>query len=218
MRREIGAQVALLRNREDILNHQMGDVIQKNREVPAVELGLQRLQRDAKVNADLLTLLKTKHQEALIKESEGIGEVTIIRPAPEPGLPAGAEMLGTVFVGALLGLLVGLVVAFVQETLDTSIGTIEDDTSRCRCWGSCPASTPGRRCSASSIAGPRWPIWSPRRCRAMPCSSRTSIPSRRWPRPTARCARTSSSCGRNGRAKCWWSPVPRCRRARPPRS
>ena len=126
MRREIGAQVVLLRNREDILNHQMGDVIQKNREVPAVELGLQRLQRDAKVNADLLTLLKTKHQEALIKESEGIEEVTIIRPAPEPGLPAGAEMLGTVFVGALLGLLVGLVVAFVQETLDTSIGTIED--------------------------------------------------------------------------------------------
>jgi polysaccharide biosynthesis transport protein len=126
MRREIGAQVALLRNREDILNHQMGDVIQKNREVPAVELGLQRLQRDAKVNADLLTLLKTKHQEALIKESEGIEEVTIIRPAPEPGLPAGAEKLGTVFVGALLGLLIGLVVAFVQETLDTSIGTIED--------------------------------------------------------------------------------------------
>jgi Mrp family chromosome partitioning ATPase/uncharacterized protein involved in exopolysaccharide biosynthesis len=126
MRREIGAQVTLLRSREDILNHQMGDVIHKNREVPAVELGLQRLQRDAKVNGDLLTLLKTKHQEALIKESEGIEEVTIIRPAPEPAMPAGAEMLGTVFVGALLGLLVGLVVAFVQETLDTSIGTIED--------------------------------------------------------------------------------------------
>jgi polysaccharide biosynthesis transport protein len=126
MRREIGAQVTLLRSREDILNNQMGDVLQKNREVPAIELGLQRLQRDAKVNGDLLTLLKTKHQEALIKESEGIEEVTLIRPATEPGQPAGAETAGTVLVGALLGLLVGLVVAFVQETLDTSIGTIED--------------------------------------------------------------------------------------------
>src|SRR5213594_1621277 len=71
MRREIAAQVAALRNREEILNRQMGDLLAKNREVPATELSLQRLQRDAKVNDDLLTLLKTRHQEALIKESEG---------------------------------------------------------------------------------------------------------------------------------------------------
>jgi capsular exopolysaccharide synthesis family protein len=104
----------------------MGELMQKNREVPAIELGLQRLQRDAKVNDDLLTLLKTKHQEALIKESEGIEEVTFIRPAAEPAAPVGSETLNTLFIGALLGLMLGLVVAFVQETLDTSIGTIED--------------------------------------------------------------------------------------------
>ena len=126
MRREVAAQVALLRNREEILGRQMGELMQKNREVPAIELGLQRLQRDAKVNDDLLTLLKTKHQEALIKESEGIDEVTFIRPAAEPAAPVGSETLNTLFIGALLGLMLGLVVAFVQETLDTSIGTIED--------------------------------------------------------------------------------------------
>jgi capsular exopolysaccharide synthesis family protein len=126
MGREIRAQVALLRSREDILNRQMGELLQRNRELPAVELGLQRLQRDAKVNDDLLTLLKTKHQEALIKESEGVEEVTIIRPATEPAAPAGGEAFSTILVGAVLGLMLGLVLAFVQETLDTSIGTIED--------------------------------------------------------------------------------------------
>ncbi len=126
MRREVTAQVALLRSREEILNRQMGELLQKNREVPAIELGLQRLQRDAKVNDDLLTLLKTKHQEALIKESEGIEEVSIVRPANEPTAPIGAETFNTVIVGGLLGLMLGLVLAFVQETLDTSIGTIED--------------------------------------------------------------------------------------------
>ncbi|HEV8643923.1 MAG TPA: polysaccharide biosynthesis tyrosine autokinase [Methylomirabilota bacterium] len=126
MRREVAAQIALLRSREDILNRQMGELLQKNREVPAIELGLQRLQRDAKVNDDLLTLLKTKHQEALIKESEGIEEVMLVRPATEPASPVGAETFNMVIVGALLGLMLGLVVAFVQETLDTSIGTIED--------------------------------------------------------------------------------------------
>jgi succinoglycan biosynthesis transport protein ExoP len=126
MRREVAAQIALLRSREEILNRQMGELLQKNRELPAIELGLARLQRDAKLNDDLLTLLKTRHQEALIKESESIEEVTIVRPATEPAAPVGGETLNTVLVGALLGLMLGLVLAFVQETLDTSIGTIED--------------------------------------------------------------------------------------------
>src|SRR5919108_641198 len=126
MRREIGAQIATLKNREEILARQMADLMQKNREVPAVELGLQRLQRDAKVNDDLLTLLKTKHQEALIKESEGVEEVALVRPATEPAQPVGSNTLNTMLVGGLLGLMLGLVLAFVQETLDTSIGTIED--------------------------------------------------------------------------------------------
>jgi Mrp family chromosome partitioning ATPase/uncharacterized protein involved in exopolysaccharide biosynthesis/cell division protein FtsN len=126
MRREVAAQVALLRNREEILGRQLGELMQRNREVPAVELSLARLQRDAKVNDDLLTLLKTRHQEALIKESEGVEEVTLVRPATEPSAPVGGEGLDTVLIGALLGLMLGLVLAFVQETLDTSIGTIED--------------------------------------------------------------------------------------------
>src|SRR5688500_2047025 len=126
MRREVAAQIALLRNREEILGRQMGELFQRNREVPAVELSLQRLQRDAKVNDDLLTLLKTRHQEALIKESEGVEEVSLVRPATEPGKPVGSNTLNTMLVGALLGLMLGLVLAFVQETLDTSIGTIED--------------------------------------------------------------------------------------------
>lgn len=126
MLRELQAQIALLRNREEILNRQIGELFQKNREVPTIELSLQRLQREAKVNDDLLALMKTRHQEALIKEAEKIEEVTIIRPAVEPSAPVGGETFNTVLVGILIGLILGLVLAFVQETLDTSIGTIED--------------------------------------------------------------------------------------------
>jgi polysaccharide biosynthesis transport protein len=126
MRREVAAQIALLRNREEILGRQLGELMQRNREVPAIELGLSRLQRDAKVNDDLLTLLKTRHQEALIKESEGVEEVTIVRPATEPTAPIGTEGANMLLLGGALGLMLGLVLAFVQETLDTSIGTIED--------------------------------------------------------------------------------------------
>src|SRR5215470_11750777 len=126
MRREVGAQIAMLRSREEFLNRQIGELQQKNRELPTIELALQRLQREAKTNDDLLALLKTKHQEALIKEAEQIEEVSIVRPATEPDAPIGGETANTMLVGALLGLALGLVLAFVRETLDTSIGTIED--------------------------------------------------------------------------------------------
>ena len=126
MRREVSAQTAMLRNREEFLNRQIGELQQKNRELPTLELSLQRLQREAKTNDDLLALLKTKHQEALIKEAEQIEEVSIVRPATEPDAPIGGETANTMLVGAVLGLALGLVLAFVRETLDTSIGTIED--------------------------------------------------------------------------------------------
>jgi capsular exopolysaccharide synthesis family protein len=126
MRREVAAQIAMLRNREEFLNRQIGELQQKNRELPTLELSLQRLQREAKTNDDLLALLKTKHQEALIKEAEQIEEVSIVRPATEPDSPIGGETTNTILVGAVLGLSLGLVLAFVRETLDTSIGTIED--------------------------------------------------------------------------------------------
>jgi len=124
--REITAQIGLLRSREEILNRQIGELYQRNREVPVIELSLQRLQREAKVNDDLFALLKTRHQEALIKEAEKIEEVTLIHPAVEPSAPTGGAAFTSVLVGMLVGLLLGLVLAFVQETLDTSIGTIED--------------------------------------------------------------------------------------------
>ncbi|MBI2217743.1 MAG: polysaccharide biosynthesis tyrosine autokinase [Candidatus Rokubacteria bacterium] len=126
MRRQVAGQITALRAREEILHRQLGELMQKNRDVPAVELGLARRQREAKYYEEQLALMKTKHQEALIKESEAIEEVAIVRPAADPDSPVSAETFNTVLVGALLGLMVGLVLAFIQETLDTSIGTIED--------------------------------------------------------------------------------------------
>jgi Mrp family chromosome partitioning ATPase/uncharacterized protein involved in exopolysaccharide biosynthesis len=126
MRREVGAQIAHLSHREELLNRQLADVYQRNRSVPSVELGLARLSRDAKTSDDLAVLLRARRQEALIKEAELIEEVAIIRPATEPDAPVSGQTFNTLMVGAFLGLVLGLVLAFIQETLDTSIGTIED--------------------------------------------------------------------------------------------
>jgi succinoglycan biosynthesis transport protein ExoP len=90
----------------------------------AIEMG--RLERDVKVNADLLAMLKVKHQELQIKSAERIEEVTIVAPAIMPSAPINAPNTElNLMVGSLMGVFLGLVIAFARESFDTSIGTIE---------------------------------------------------------------------------------------------
>ncbi|MEK7367319.1 MAG: GNVR domain-containing protein, partial [candidate division NC10 bacterium] len=100
---------------------------QHQRELPGTALQLARLQREVKVHEDLYALLKGKHQEALIREREQVEEVCIVRPAIPPAGPSNVpQTAAKTLVGLVVGLTLGLVLAFVVESLDTSIGTIED--------------------------------------------------------------------------------------------
>jgi capsular exopolysaccharide synthesis family protein len=95
--------------------------------IPDSVLILARLRRDVEVNGDLLAQLKGKYQEVMIQESGLIEEVKIIKPALEPSHPINTPntLLNTV-TGGIIGLVVGLVLALIVETMDTSLGTIED--------------------------------------------------------------------------------------------
>ena len=56
-----------------------------------------------------------------------IEEVSIVRPALEPRSPINPPTtMRTAAIGTIVGLILGLVIAFIFETMDTSIGTIED--------------------------------------------------------------------------------------------
>ncbi|MFA5118450.1 MAG: polysaccharide biosynthesis tyrosine autokinase [Candidatus Omnitrophota bacterium] len=90
------------------------------------ELEYTRLTREIDVNKKLYAMLKEKLEEARITEAQKVGDISIVNPAVLPSGPvAGNEKMGIV-VGAFMGLILGVALAFVLETLDTSIGTIED--------------------------------------------------------------------------------------------
>jgi capsular exopolysaccharide synthesis family protein len=90
------------------------------------ELEYTRLTREIDVNKKLYAMLKEKLEEARITEAQKVGDISIVNPAVLPSGPvAGNEKMGVV-VGAFMGLILGVALAFVLETLDTSIGTIED--------------------------------------------------------------------------------------------
>ena len=134
IRETINAMRAQLSSQEKILDKAIRDLREKTESLdsqikglPEKGLELARLERNVKLNTEVYTLLEQKHQESLIKEAEKIEDVQIVRPALEPLIPINPpKTMETAFVGILMGLILGVVFAFIVETFDTSIVTIEE--------------------------------------------------------------------------------------------
>jgi succinoglycan biosynthesis transport protein ExoP len=109
----------LLTERAD-LNRKASDFMEKKME-------FDRLKRKVDLYHDMTALLERKNQEALISKAEKPEEVTIVKPALLPTNPINPPKKATTgIMGLLIGLVVGLLAAFVVETFDTSLGAIEE--------------------------------------------------------------------------------------------
>jgi capsular exopolysaccharide synthesis family protein len=93
---------------------------------PRTEQRLMQLQRDVTVNAEAYEMLMRKHQEALIREADKVTELSVVETATHAAPKSTPGRLLRGLVGLMVGLLLGLVAAFAVESLDTSIGSIED--------------------------------------------------------------------------------------------
>lgn len=126
MVKELKSKVITLSHREDALQNQRNHYRQRYLGYPRAAIQMSRLERNVKVNSDLLATLKAKHQELLIKGAERIEEVTVIAPAMTPMRPINASNVTlNLMIGSLMGCFLGVVLAFGRESFDTSIGTIE---------------------------------------------------------------------------------------------
>lgn len=127
MIQELTNKLNIYQDRETALRRDIGEHKQDYLTLPASSLQLVRLERGVHVNNEMDSMLKTKLQEVSIKAAERIEEVTLIAPAIPPTEPINAPKTAmSVTVGGLMGLLLGIVAAFTRESLDTSLGTIED--------------------------------------------------------------------------------------------
>lgn len=109
------------------LNGRIDTIERRIKQLPELGLELARLEEQVQVNREVYLLLEKKYQESLIKEAEKIEEVQIVKPALEPTKPVNPPKTNaTTAVGILLGLILGVVFAFIVETFDTSIGAIEE--------------------------------------------------------------------------------------------
>lgn len=112
-------QVMRLKERIKDLESQMNNFSKQ-------ELEYTRFAREVEVNKKLYSMLKEKLEEARITEAQKVGDVSIVNPAVMPRSPVSPQIQTSVLIGGMAGLILGIVLAFLFETLDTSIGTIED--------------------------------------------------------------------------------------------
>jgi succinoglycan biosynthesis transport protein ExoP len=100
---------------------------QKTKALLDKKLEYGRLKREVELYTEMTTLLERKNQEALIRRSEKPEEVNIVKPALLPTSPINPpRTAATGAMGVIIGIVLGLIIAFVVETFDTSLGAIED--------------------------------------------------------------------------------------------
>jgi succinoglycan biosynthesis transport protein ExoP len=141
MRLLLLAQIGDLEKQEEDAKSEQKELESKSSALMEKKLEYDRLKRKVELYNDMTTLLERKNQEALIKKAEKPEEVTVVKPALFPMEPINPPRTATTgAMGLIIGLVLGLIAAFVVETFDTSIGAIEDveETLKTRVLGVIP--------------------------------------------------------------------------------
>jgi len=94
--------------------------------LPEKELQLARLERAVKVSENIYLLLLEKYQEARINEVMELGDIRIIDHALAPDGPIKPNKKLNLAIGGILGLMVGVMLAFFGEYMDNTIKTTDD--------------------------------------------------------------------------------------------
>ena len=89
--------------------------------LPATELDSVRLLRDAKVAQELYVVLLNKAQELKVAKNGTIGNVRILDRAVRPLKPVSPDPIQTTGLALVLGLVLGVVAAFVRRSLDQGV-------------------------------------------------------------------------------------------------
>ncbi len=112
----------------DILNldEEIAALKEKLKNLPKEEFEYRILERDININETLYNDLKERVQEVQIKEVEEIDNVILVEPAKPPTWIYYPDAKKNYFIAVVLGLGLGVALAFMAEQLDTSIRKIED--------------------------------------------------------------------------------------------
>lgn len=108
------------------LSMAIAELSAKQKDLSGKEIRLVQLKRNVTMGQEVYMMFKKKHEEARILEAEKAEDVAIIEKAMVPKDPIKPNKKLNMIIGIFSGLLIGLIMAFVSESLDTTIGRIDD--------------------------------------------------------------------------------------------
>ena len=108
------------------IDEQISNLKEQLKALPEEELEFARLTREVEVNEKSYRMLKEKLEEARIAEAEKVEDVKMVNVATPSTRPLKPNRKLNITIGSLVGLVMGFFLSFVVESLDTSLGTIED--------------------------------------------------------------------------------------------
>ena len=116
-----------VRRDAEAINSRLSGLRRDYGQLPSQGLQLGRLQREVLLRQEMVEVLEGEYQNALIREADKVEEVALLQWAITPTNSINpSSPVQRAIMGIVLGLVLGVVFAVVAETLDTSIGTIED--------------------------------------------------------------------------------------------
>ena len=96
--------------------------------LPAKQQGLARVMRDAMVAQEIYVMLAKRHEEARISEVMQPTDVQVIDAAVAPSAPMSPNKTFNVMIAGILGLFIGIGLAFILEYMNKTVKTVEDVT------------------------------------------------------------------------------------------
>jgi polysaccharide biosynthesis transport protein len=128
LRDNLQSKLQALIERADGLQETIARLKEEQAAIPKAALDMTRMEREMKGSERLFSLLKGKYQEALIKEKEQVGGVRLVSPAMVPSQPINPpQTVPKAAVWLVIGgLVMGVIMAFVREGLDSSIVAIDE--------------------------------------------------------------------------------------------
>ncbi|MCK5914227.1 MAG: polysaccharide biosynthesis tyrosine autokinase [Desulfuromusa sp.] len=107
------------------LNTELSRYEQQLKQLPEAERQLAQLTRQMKVNAEIYTFLLQKHEEARILRASTMSNIDIIDPAITPDRPIKPNKKKNLLLGIIVGLMLGVGVAFFREYMDDTLKDAE---------------------------------------------------------------------------------------------
>jgi len=123
---ETATGVGLADEKMAMLREALGDYRERTASLPEKEMVLNRLVRAYQVNEQVYTMLLEKLQEAKINEAMRTADIRVVDYALVPKVPVSPNYGKNILVGILLGVFLGVGVAYVLEFADTSLNTVEE--------------------------------------------------------------------------------------------